>query len=281
MKTKIYWLLALVYFLLALPSAWAHHGGGGAAGNLFNQTLTGRLLSPNTNVFFTFQANSIDEGVGTFFLYQIDGEYALNRRFSIGATIPVWTVRQKFTPDNTKLGDVMLRLKGELWRHAQGTANLLMGLDTSFPTGNDEVSLGAGAVGFLPYFSFNKNFKVLQIYTKVAGSFEVDGAVNPTLGYEMALVFPVYQGKPVLDLLLGYQGFTFVDGDTFVEGSSKGYLVPGLFLGLSDHWETSFLTRISVLDTLGLKEDIETKNFVTSFFSDLEFGFMFNLGYRF
>jgi hypothetical protein len=72
-----------------------------------------------------------------------------------------------------------------------------------------------------------------------------------------------------------------VDGDTFVEGSSKGYLVPGLFLGLSDHWETSFLTRISVLDTLGLKEDIETKNFVTSFFSDLEFGFMFNLGYRF
>lgn len=281
MKFALVGVLLLVCCVTATRRGWAHHGSGGAGSAGSRQVISERLNAPGRNVFFTFEVNEMDEGVGTYLLYQLQGEYAFTRRFSLGASLPFWTVRQNFVPDNTRIGDVALRLKGLPWSSTTGRMGLLLGLDTSFPTGNNEESLGAGAVTFSPYATFGTDFQVLQVFATATGIFEAAGSVNPTMGYALGLVVPLIKGKVPVKGLLFFQGTTVLEGDTFTSGSSKGFLIPGFLLSLSEHWEASFAGKISVMDTLNFRSDVTSTDFATGLFTDVKAGFIFNLGYIF
>lgn len=281
MKTLLRWVLVLTCLFMGTSKVWAHHGGGGAGAVALQQAISDKLSPPRTNIFFNFEVNSLDDGVGTYLLYQLKGEYAFTPRFSMGARIPFYTVRQEFVPDNDRIGDVALFFQGMPWSSKSKKMSLLTGLDVSFPTGNDTESLGAGTVITTPYLTFIKDFGVLNFFVSVLGSFELASEVNPSLGYEVGLVFPVIKGALPLDLFLGFQATTFITGDTFTDGSTKGFITPGILLELTDHWEAAFLGRISVLDTLSFRSNVSTEDFVTGLFTDIKAGFIFNLGYSF
>jgi len=281
MRTLLRWALVLACLSLGAKDLWADHGGGGAGSVALQQTISDKLEPPRTNIFFNFEVNFLDEGVGGYLLYQLQGEYAFTNRFSLGGRIPAYTVWQDFVPDNTRLGDVAIFFKGMPWVSPEKKMSLLLGLDVSFPTGNDTVSLGAGAVVTTPFLTYNKDFGVLKFYVSAVGSFELASIVNPAFSFDLGLVFPVLKGAPKLDLFIGFQGTTFITGDTFTDGSTKAFITPGVLLGITDNWEMSFLGRISVLDTLEFRSDVSFDDFATGLFTDIKAGFMFNVGYRF
>lgn len=281
MKTTLRALLVVALLLGGISPAWAHHGGGGAGSLSIGQSILDRLYPPRTNLYFNFEFNSLDNGVGYTILNNVRGEYAFFRRFSIGATIPVWTVQNSFLPSNTRIGDVGILFKGEIWESKHLRMNLFGGLNTFFPTGDDQVSLGAGAVSFTPYFTYLKDWGPLDLFVNVLGSFEVSGDVNPTMSYEAGITVTMVKGKLPVSFIVSYQGVTYIVNDTFTGGSTKGYIVPGFLLEVGEHWELAFLGRISVVDTLGLQPNIPFNDFATGLFEDIAGSFVFNLGYRF
>ena len=272
----------LVLSLLLLPGkmTWAHHGGTGG-GLAIGQSIVDRLYPPRTNVRYVFEFSSLDNGAGHTILNQIRGEYAFWGRFSIGASLPVWTVSNAFLNSNTKLGDVGLLFKAEIWESKRHRMNLFGGLTTTFPTGNDEVSVGAGAVAFTPYFTFLKDWDVIDFFVNVSGNFEADGRVNPTLLYELGVNIEMLKGKVPLSFFLSYQSVVFLVSKGFFPGDMKGYIIPGFLTQIGDHWELSFMGRISIVDNLGIRPGISFNDFATSLFSDIKGSFIFNLGYKF
>lgn len=281
MRILSIWVLVFSFLLLVGKVTRADHGGEGGGALHIGQSIIDRLYPPRTNFHFDFQFNSLDNGVGHSILNQVMGEYAFLGGFSIGAAIPIWTVQNTFLPSNTRLGDVALLFKGEIWESRSQRMNFFGGLNTSFPTGNDKESLGAGAVAFAPYFTFLKDWDIIDLFVNLGGSFEVASAVNPTLEYELGVNIELIRGKVPLSFFLSYLGVTFIDSDTFFSGSTKGYILPGFLTKIGDHWELAFLGRISVVDTLGFKPDISFKDFATGLFDDIKGSFIFGLGYEF
>lgn len=276
----IAWCVGLVCFLTLTP-AWAHHGGGGGTTFSGGQTALDRVYPPRTTANFDFEFNFLDNDVGHTLLYQVRGEYAFLQRFSIGALVPVWTADNAFVPDNTRLGDVGLLFKAQVLGSKRLGINWLAGLNTFFPTGNDNISLGAGAFSLAPYMTFLKQWNRLGVYLSAGTTVELAGAINPTLNYEVGLLGKVLTGRVPLTLIFSYQGVTFVQSDTFTEGATKGYLQPGVEVGLGEHWTVTLLGRIGIVDTLSFKNNVSFHDFATGLFSDIEGSFLFNLGYEF
>ncbi len=274
------WLLGAV-LLLSLPAAWAHHGGGGGTVFSGGQTALDRINPPSTNVNFDFEFNSLDNNVGHTLLYQVRGEYAFLQRFSIGALIPVWTADNAFLPDNTRLGDVGLLFKAQILQSKRLGINWLGGLNTIFPTGNDDINLGAGAFTMAPYMTVLKDWNRIGLFLSLGSAFELADAINPTLNYEVGVIGKILTGRIPLALILSYQGVSFLESDTFTTGSTKGYLQPGIEVGLGEHWSITLLGRITLLDTLKLKTNIPFTDFATGLFSDINGSFLFNVGYEF
>ncbi len=270
----------LLSVLLWTGEAAAHHGASGGAGSV-SQTISERLNPPRSNLYFNVAVNSLDEDLGVFLLYQIQGEYAINSRFSLGARIPFYSVRENLLPASDEIGDVALLLKGQVWNDAADRMSLNLGMDVGFPTGNSSVSLGAGAVSFNPYLVFSKDFGVLQVYTALNSSFEAASDVNPTPGYEVGIILPVLEGPKSVNWLFAFQGTTYLANDTFTAGSTKAFAVSGILVRLSEHWEAAALGKISVVDTLNLKSNISFTDFATGLLNDVKGGFNFNLGYIF
>lgn len=267
--------------LACIPLARADHGSGGGSALTGGQTALDRIEPPRTNVNFTFEFNSLDNDAGHTLLYQVSGEYAFLQQFSIGALIPVWTAENALLPNNTRLGDVGLLFKAQAWASESLGMKLLTGLNTFFPTGNDDISLGAGTYTLSPYVTFLKDWQRIGVFLNLGSAFEIGEAINPTFTYEAGVIGKVLGGKISLALILSFQGVTFIDGDTFTDGSTKGFLQPGVELGLGEHWTMAFLGRISLLDTLNLKSNIAFNDFATGLYSDIQGSFVFNLGYQF
>ncbi len=277
---KFFW--TLLWIGLIWPG-WglAHHGGGGGAVTGLQQSIGGRFNPPRTYAFYNFSTNVLNDGMGWLILNQVEGAYAFNSRFSVGGRIPIWTVRENFLPDNTRLGDVALLLKGQVWRSPQQRMSLDLGMDVTFPTGSDTESVGAGVVGLVPYLTFNKSFDRLQLFTTLSKTVELGAAQNPALSYEVGLQIPLVRGALPLNLLAALQGNTLFASDTFVNGSSQAFAVSGLLLSLSEHWEAALLGRLSMFNTLEFKSGISFDRFATGLLSDVLGGFTFNLGYVF
>lgn len=280
---RFLWTIAVLWvtFLGQISGAVADHGSGGGSGLTGGQTALDRIEPPQSNVNFTFEFSALDNDAGHTLLYQVQGEYAFLQRFSIGALIPIWTAENAFIPNNTRLGDVGLLFKAQAWASKPLGMKLLTGLNTFFPTGNDEINLGAGAFTLSPYLTYLKDWKRVGIFLNLGSAFEVAEAINPTLSYEAGVIGKILGGKFSLAIFLSYQGVTYLNGDTFTDGSTKGFIQPGIELGFGDHWSLSLLGRISILDTLKLKSNIPFNDFATGLYSDIQGSFLMNLGYDF
>ncbi|HCU23405.1 MAG TPA: hypothetical protein DF383_00165, partial [Deltaproteobacteria bacterium] len=148
---KTLWVLACVCAALgtAVPAS-AHHVGGHGGPSYFNPFST-TSRPPRTFLSFTFSVDSLDANLGEVIRYQLSGEYAVHRRFSIGVRLPFLTVHERFLPESTGIGDVALTLKGLLWSRPAKRMSLSLGNAVSFPTGNEARGLGAGEVLFSPF----------------------------------------------------------------------------------------------------------------------------------
>lgn len=280
-KYVLLWVLVGLLSFLGSSPLQAHHGGGGTASLTLNQSVLDRLYPPRSTVYFNFEYNDLDSGGGYTMLYQVRGEYAFLNRFSIGGRIPVWTAENDFASNNTRLGDVALLFKALAWESRTLRMSLLTGLDTTFPTGNDQVSLGAGAITLNPYVTYVKDFDPLDVFVNVLGSFEVDSTVNPTLAFEAGLLIQALRGKVPLSFFLSFQGVTFLASDTFNNGDVKAFIVPGILVEIGDHWEWGLLGRISVVDTLSFQPNVAFNDFVTGLYTDINTSILTNFGYKF
>jgi len=281
MGSRLCGLVLMACLLGGTPVAWAQNGGAAGGGLAINRSILELLYPPRTNVYFNFHFNSLRSGTGNTLLYEIGGEYAFKKVFSIGASIPVWTATNALIPTNTKLGDVALLFKAEILDFSKARINLFGGLNTTFPTGNDQVSLGTGTVAFIPYFTFLLDRDFWDFFFNLGASFEAGSVVNPTLTYETGFLFLILKGKIPVSFLLGYQGVNYLVSDTFTSGSTKGYVKFGFLWQVGDHWELAVQGRVSVVDRLTRKTNISFNDFATGLFNDIKGSFLFNWGYKF
>jgi hypothetical protein len=260
--------------------AWAHHGGGGG-GIGTSQSVLRLLYPPRSNVYFNFRYNSLRADQGFSILNEVGGEYAFLNRFSIGLSIPIWTTDNILLPAETKLGDVTLLFKSEIWRAKNRRLQLIGGLNTGFPTGNDQVSLGAGAVTLTPYFTFLLNRKHFTYFLNLENLFEASSDVNPTLSFDTGFILPIVRGKLPVSFLISFNGVEYIESDTFTSGSFKGYVVGGFILDIGEHWEMALQGKVSVVDGLKTKPNIPFNDLATGLFADIKGTFGLNFSYQF
>ncbi|MCC6271977.1 MAG: transporter [Deltaproteobacteria bacterium] len=275
-------LCAALVVTTGLGQAAAHHvsGHGGGGSNFYNPFST-QSRPPRTFLSFTFNVDALDDGLGEVLRYQLAGEYAVHRRFSVGMRLPFLSIREKFLPRSDGIGDVALSFKGLLWSQPSSRMNLTLGGGFSFPTGDEAKGLGAGDVLVSPFLNYTAGLGPVDFYTTVGTTLAAADQVSPTLDYQVGANIPVIKGKIPLHLFVAFQGSTSVRDDVFASGSTKAYITPGLILYLRDDLITTFGARVSVLDTLEVKPGVALSKTSTSLLSDVLAGFNFNVDYFF
>ena len=280
MRPRILGALFAMCLCLGASAAMAHHGGGGG-GVGASQSVLHLLNPPRSNVYYNFRFNSLRSDQGFSILNEVGGEYAFLHRFSIGFDIPVWTTDNVLLPSVTKLGDIALLFKAEIWRSQKHRVQLLGGLNTGFPTGNDQVSLGAGAVTLTPYLTFLLRRDHFTYFLNLENLFEASSDFNPTFDFDTGFMFPIVRGKLPVSFLISFNGVEYIESDTFSSGSFKGYVIGGFILDITDHWEMVVQGRVSVVDDLNIKPDIPFNDLATGLFADIKGTFGLNLTYQF
>lgn len=275
---------ALGFCLMAnLPIALAHHTAGhGGGGSSYYNPFSTQSRPPRSFVSFTFNADVLDDSLGEVYLYQVSGEYAVTRRFSIGARIPFWSVQEKFLPQTNAIGDLGLTFKGLLWNHPGHRQNLTLGGSTTFPTGNESEGTGAGAVTFSPFLNYTLGFGRVDFYATLGSTVAAASDPSPSFDFNTGFNIPLIKGGAVpLHLFVGFQGSTTLADDVFTHGSTKAYLTPGLILYLKKNLITTLGARVSVLDTLHIKPGVALSKLSPALLSDVKAGANFNIDYFF
>jgi hypothetical protein len=280
MRLRIAGACLVACLLLGARGAQAHHGGSGG-GLGVSQSVLQLLYPPRSNVYYNFRFNSLRSDQGYSILNEVGGEYAFLDRFSIGLSVPIWTTDNILLPAVTKLGDMALLFKGEVWRSSDLGMQLIGGLNTGFPTGNDQVSVGAGAVTLSPYFSYLLNRYRFNFFVNLTSFFEASGDFNPTLSFDTGFTIPMVRGKLPVSFLISFNGVSYLENDTFTSGSFKGFVTGGFILNITDHWQMALQGRVSVVDALTLKTNIPFDDLATGLFDDIKGSFGLTLGYQF
>lgn len=270
--------LALALFIQRAEAHHPGHGSGGALG-LFNPFST-ISRPPRSFVNLTFTFDSLDGDLGEVYTTQLAGEYAIHRRFSLGARLPILVVRQDFV-SSEGLGDVALTLKGLLWEWKESRTFLSMGLDTSFPTGRESEGLGEGDVVFTPYFTISKAFQVLDFFGTIGSTIVAGDDPRPSFDFAMGVNAPVLKGDVGLDLSLAFQGSTTITSEVLTAGSTKAYLRPGLTIRPIDPLALSLGGKVSVLDTMEVRPGEVLAPTSSILMTDVVYGFLFDINYSF
>jgi hypothetical protein len=274
---------ALGFCLMAnLPIALAHHTAGhGGGGSSFYNPFSTQSRPPRSFVSFTFNADILDDDLGEVYLYQVSGEYAVTRRFSMGVRIPFWSIQEKFLPGTNSIGDLGLTFKGLLWRHPAHRQNLTLGMSTTFPTGSESEGTGAGAVTFSPFLNYTLGLGRVDFYLTLGNTTAAASDPSPSFDFNTGFNIPVLKGKLPVHLFLGFQGSTTLADDVFTNGSTKAYLAPGVILYLKNNLITTFGARVSVMDTLRVKPGVALSKLSPALLSDVKVGANFNVDYFF
>ena len=275
-------ICAALVWAVGLGHASAHHvtshGGGGSG---FYNPFSTQSRPPRTFLSFTFAVDSLDQGLGEVLRYQLAGEYAVHRRFSIGMRLPFLTIRENFLPRSDGLGDIALTFKGLLWALPKRRMNLTLGSGISFPTGSESKGLGAGTVLASPFLNYTMALGPVDFYTTLGSTVALASEASPSFDFNTGFNIPVIKGEIPLHLFLAFQGSTSIRDDVFTSGSTKAYLTPGLILYLRDDLIATFAARVSVLDTLKVKPGVALSKTSTALLSDVRAGFNFNIDYFF
>ncbi len=263
--------------------AHAHHvsGHGGGGANYFDPFST-QSRPPRTFVSFSFGLDHLDDDLGVVLRYTLSGEYAVHRRFSVGATLPFLTTREKFLPETTGIGDVGLNLKGLLWHSKPRRMAVSMGTGVSFPTGDESDGLGTGDVLFSPYLNYAAGLGRVEFYLTLGSTLAAADAVSPTLDFNTGVNVAIKKGGPVpIHGFLALQGSTAITSDVLENGSTKAYLQPGVIFYLSDSLITTLGLRVSMIDTLKIKPGAALAKTSSILLSDVLVGFNFGIDYFF
>lgn len=274
--------LLLVFACLCAGQAQAHHtaGHGGGGANYFDP-FSSQSRPPRSFVAATFSINNLDDGLGMVIRYQLSGEYAINRRFSVGAQLPFMTTREKFLPERTSIGDVAVLFKGLVWRNEKPSLGLTMGSSVSFPSGNEADGFGTGDVMFSPFMNFAWKLGRVDFYTTVGSTLAAADSINPSLDFNTGVNVPIKGGAVPIHAFLAFQGSTTFTSDVLENGSTKAYLTPGLIFFLSNSMIATLGAQVSVLDTLAIKPGAALAQTSSILLSDVQVGFNFNLNYFF
>lgn len=273
-------LLSLVVNVSTVAAHHPAHAVSLRATGSYNPFLRGEG-GLNNRVNYTFDWSHLDNGAGDLFLNQVEGEYAIVDWFSVLLRIPVVSLQMNFRPSKTGLGDVAFGLKGRVLQ--EGEHQLILGSDFSFPTGNRNDGTGAGAVIAAPFLAYQYDFGPVQVYSSMGTGFELDNNPELTLLPEAGIAVPIVrQGIPV-SAFVSLRGQVFLGDETFTQGSSKVYAVPGLIIyplgpdGLSLMLSGTF----SVVDTLEVTPGEILSNDSLALTQDVLVGATFQINYSF
>lgn len=276
---KISSLAALLTFL-TLP-ANAHHSAGHATSlNSFNP-YSSQTRTPESFVDFNFNYDHLDGGLGYVLTYQIAGEYAVNRRLSIGARLPIISVRESFLPKADNVGDIALSVKGLVADWSDKRMFLNLGTEVSLPTGKESKGTGTGNLVFSPFATLSKSFSPMSLIFSAGTTFSAASQVNPSINYASTVVVPVIKSILPTDILLAFQGTTTTSSDTFKSGSTQAYLKPAVTVHIKEKLLATVGAKLAVIDTLSLKPGITLANQSTAPLSDINTGFFLDLNYSF
>lgn len=266
---------------LIVGTAAAHHPGHGSGGGtgLFNPFST-LSRPPRTFVNLTFAFDSLDGDLGEVYTTQVSGEYAVHRRFSLGARLPVLVVRGRFV-DGEGLGDVALTLKGLVAEWPADRLFVSLGLDTSFPTGRESKGLGAGVVLLSPYTTVSKGFERFDLFGTLGTTVAAASDARPSLDFAAGVNVPILREGVGLDAFLAFQGSTTFASDELTSGSTKAYLKPGVTIRPIEPLRLNLGGKISVLDTLEVKPGVTLAPTSPVLLTDVVYGFLFDVNYSF
>ena len=241
-------LAALLCFMLAAAGATTlsaqqldiHEDGSGHYHGLhFSHPLFSESITPDTKVRFNAEGEFEDEGDG--YEIEAEGEYALNRSFSIEIGIPYVTLDPNDAASTSALGNIEVALKFANFVFEDAGVLLGYGLAVELPTGNPDKGIGSDTEWELEPF-LNAGIK--------RGSFELIGwarfgiPINLPDGEEVENDFhydfsALVHANPWLQVLLELRGNLALNGEE--AGAGRVRLAPGikvapfgprLFLGL-------------------------------------------------
>jgi len=283
MRRSLTLVCAALALLLGASEAGAHHvSGHGGGGSGFYNPFSTQSRPPRTFLSFTFNVDALDDGLGEVLRYQLSGEYAVTRRFSLGLRVPFLSIREKFLPKTDSIGDLALTFKGLLWAKPEKRMNLTLGSSFSMPTGKESTGAGAGTVLISPYLNYTMALGPVDFYTTLGTSVAAASEASPTFDYNLGFNIPLVKEEPIpLHLFLAFQGSTSIRDDVFTNGSTKAYFTPGLILYLQEHLIATLGAKVSVVDTLKVKPGVALSKTSTSLLSDVLAGFNFNVDYFF
>ncbi len=259
---RIYSLLVLC---LLATHAQAHHATGhGMSGPSFNPITSVR--SPRTIVGFGINADALDADQGYAVTYKLNGEYALTRRFSVGAVVPVSTVRTTGL-QNTGLADLNLIAKGTLFKKG---GFLLLGNGTlSLPTGPENSGLGSGDVLFSPALTVLKNLSRFGLFVNAGSTMAWASETRPSLDYAVGAIATLVTGEYPLEAVVSVQGNSIFASHTFQNGSTKLYLNPALVFPLGESSRLTVGGKFALADDLKLKPGVVLSTNSTALFTDV------------
>lgn len=273
---RVYSFVLCISFVLSL-NAHAHHSSGhGMSGPSFNPISSVR--SPKTIVGFGVNADALDADQGYAVSYKLSGEYALTRRLSMGASLPLNTVRTTGL-QNTGLADMSLLAKGILWKREK---NLFLGsLSLSLPTGLKNSGLGAGDVLASPSLTFIKSIQRLSLFSSVGSTLALAREVRPSLDYAVGTLITLVKGEYPLDAVLSLQGNSIFGSNTFQNGSTKLYVSPALVFPLGENSRLTVGGKFAVADDLKLKSGVALSTNSTALFTDMRASVFTNIDFFF
>jgi hypothetical protein len=186
------------------------------------------------------------EAVGT--LPNLEVFYGIVERVGASLSIPAAYTNQNAN-SHYGLGDVSASLKYLVLRTGPAMPALVLGLETTFPTGNRTLGLGDGAYELAPNLALLKQFGPLCVQGNFAWEKQVSGQREDIWTYGWAVSIPLVKDK--LNLLTEIQGDWGRPNHTTV--------APGIKYNFTDNF------TVGVAVPVGLNKNTEAWGIVSQF----------------
>lgn len=168
----------------------------------------------------------------------------------LGATVNVPLAFDKHDSDmQYGLGDISARLKFLAVPYSTNVPAIVLGLETTFPSGSRSRGLGEGAFELMPYIALLKEFGPVLLQGDFDWSKQVSGHRSSSWPYNWAASMPVYQRRGYL--------LTELNGDW--GRPNHAAIAPGFKYFFSDRFSAGAVAPI------GLNRDTEAWGIVTQF----------------
>lgn len=275
------WMAAVC--LVAFPQALqAHHTSGHGSGGSLQSSLnplTASSRPPSKAIDAGFVVDRLDGGLGYVLRYDIGFEYAVTKRFSLGAQLPFLSVREILLPATDRLGDIELHAKTLIYQSSRFLFTAGTGL--SLPTGSEEKGTGAGTTLASPFVTLSKGHGKILGFMTLGSTLSLGRSPDPSFDYAVGVLYPLSRSSFPVDASLTFQGSTGFSDDVFESGSTKAYLQPAVILHWSPRLSTLLGAKVAVVDTLSVKSGVTLSQQSTVPLSDILAGFVFHMNYAF